>query len=103
MAIKSFKGKNLKRFWAENDPSGLNPAHVEKISIMLDLIDAAVVVQDLRSFYRFHEYTGGGKGVYSFSVSGNFRLLFRFHAGEAFDLWYGDPHGMKIERIMGKS
>lgn len=102
MAIKTFKSKNLKKFWEGNDPSGINPAHVEKISGILDLIDATEKIQDLRPFYRFHEYTGGGKGVYSFSVSGNFRLLFRFRAGDAFDLWYGDPHGLQIERIIGR-
>ena len=102
MAIKTFKNKNLKRLWEVNDPSGLNPVHVEKISGMLDLIDAAEKIQDLRPFYRFHEYTGGGKGVYSFSVSGNCRLLFRFHTGDVFDLWYGDPHGLQIERIIGR-
>ena len=102
MAIKTFRSKRLKKFWEKNDPSGLQPVHIEKISCMLDLLDAAETLKDLRPFYKFHEYAGGGKGIYSYTVSGNFRLLFRFHAGDAFDLWYGDPHGQKTERIMGK-
>jgi proteic killer suppression protein len=32
------------------------------------------------------------KGFWSLTVSGNWRLLFRFESGDAFDLLLHDPH-----------
>lgn len=101
MPIKSFKSKSLKRYWENNDASGFPKAHIERIGLLLDLIHAAEEIQDLKPFFRFHEYKGGGKGVYSHDISGNYRLLYRFEDGDGFDLWYGDPHGKQIGRIMG--
>ena len=102
MAIKSFKSKSLKLFWEKNDSSKIQSSHILKISGMLDLIDATESIDDLKPFFRFHEYTGSGRGVYSFNVDKNFRLLFRFSAKNAHDLWYGDPHGQSVNKIMGK-
>ena len=36
--------------------------------------------------YRLHELKGAGRGLWSVRVSGNWRIVFRFVAGEAVDV-----------------
>jgi len=101
LAIVSFKSKALRNFLLKNDSSGIKPEHVKKVDTILDLINESEKVKDFRGLYRFHEYKGPDKGIYSLDVSGNVRILFRFDPPDAFDLWYGDPHGEQIRNIMG--
>jgi plasmid maintenance system killer protein len=42
--------------------------------------------------YRFHALKGDRKGTYAVSVSGNWRLTFRFVAGDAVDVDLEDYH-----------
>jgi proteic killer suppression protein len=42
--------------------------------------------------YRFHELTGSRKGTYSVSVSGNWRLTFRWQGEDAIDVQLEDYH-----------
>jgi proteic killer suppression protein len=41
---------------------------------------------------RFHRLTGQLRGFYSVSVSENWRIIFRFEDGNAFDVDYVDYH-----------
>lgn len=56
------------------------------------MLHAATCLKDLKPFFRFHEYGGADKGTYSWDVSGNQRLLYRFEEGDVFSLDYTDPH-----------
>lgn len=102
MGLKTFRSKALRKFWEKNDSSGIQPEQAPKVSAILDMIDAAEELKDLKPLFRFHEYKGARKGIYSHDVSGNVRILYHFKKGDAFDLWYGDPHGQRLEKIMGK-
>jgi len=41
---------------------------------------------------RFHELSGKRKGIYSITINGNWRITFRFEAGDAYIVNYEDYH-----------
>jgi toxin HigB-1 len=53
------------------------------MSLILDAIEGATCVGDLRGARGFHALVGDRSGSFAMSVSGNWRLTFRFeHGGE---------------------
>jgi proteic killer suppression protein len=60
---------------------------------MLDRLDAAVVPEDMDlPGFKFHELKGKRKGIYAVSVSGNWRITFKFDGKGAFDVDLEDYH-----------
>ncbi|MGR6982206.1 type II toxin-antitoxin system RelE/ParE family toxin [Testudinibacter sp. P27/CKL/0425] len=90
--IKSFKHKGLKQLFERGTGKGLNPAHYAKLLRMLDLIDKSTTVEDFCFFHKAHELKGDRKGIWSMTVSGNWRLTFEFRQGDAYILDYEDYH-----------
>jgi len=45
--IKSFEHKGLEKFFHEGDKSGIQPNHSQKISDILDRLDASVEIRDM--------------------------------------------------------
>lgn len=93
--IKSFKSKALKLFWLESDPSKLPATHIHKIQKILQAIDYAnIVPDDLKRdiCYEIHALKGALKGYWSMAVSGNYRIIFTFINGNAYDVDYIDYH-----------
>jgi toxin HigB-1 len=67
---------------------------VEKISDILLAIDEAEHPQEVALFpgWRLHPLKGELRGFWSVTVSGNWRVVFRFEKGEAFDVDLVDYH-----------
>jgi len=67
---------------------------VEKISDILLAIDEATRLQEVGLFpgWRLHPLKGELKGFWSVTVSGNWRVIFRFEKGDAFDVDLVDYH-----------
>jgi proteic killer suppression protein len=60
---------------------------------MLDRLDASVVPEDMDlPGFKFHELKGKRKGIYAVSVSGNWRITFKFDGEGAFDVDLEDYH-----------
>ena len=60
---------------------------------MLNRLDAAVVPEDMDlPGFKFHELKGKRKGIYAVSVSGNWRITFKFDGEGAFDVDLEDYH-----------
>lgn len=80
--------------YERGDGRGLPAAQVEKISDILLAIDEATHPQEVGLFpgWRLHPLKGVLKGVWSVTVSGNWRVIFRFERGDAFDLDFVDYH-----------
>lgn len=98
MAIKSFKSKELEDFFYDGKTKGLNANHCNKIGRILDSIEASHRPCDLKVVYpSFSAKVGGGKGVYSINVSGNWRLTFQIIDDGAVLLDYLDYHGKQIK------
>ena len=75
------------------DASRLNPEQINRVSRILTILAAAERVRDINfPGYRLHRLTGNRRGVWSVSVSGNWRITFRFVDGEAVDIDLEDYH-----------
>lgn len=60
----------------------------------LDVLDAADSLQALGlPGFRLHPLSGNMSGRYSISVTGNWRITFRFENGDVFDVDLEDYHG----------
>jgi proteic killer suppression protein len=93
--IKSIQHKGLKLFWTKGDTSKLQPDYVYKIKKVLNIIHyLEKVPQDLETFkhLRPHPLKGDLRNFWSLDISGNWRIIFRFENGHAFDLDYLDTH-----------
>jgi toxin HigB-1 len=66
---------------------------VDKVERILFRLDNALVIEDMDlPGFRLHRLTGDLKGFWSVSVSGNWRIIFRFENGKAFDVEMTDYH-----------
>ena len=91
--IESFAHKDLKRLFEKDDTRGLNPDHVEKITLILTTLDAAETVEALNiPSFRLHRLTGDLKGFWAVTVRANWRIIFRFEDGAASEVNLVDYH-----------
>lgn len=91
--IGSFKHKGLKRLYDKDDGSKLKADHLRKITRILSLLDVATSPQDLDlPGFGLHALKGDLKGHYSVSVSGNWRITFRYENGQPQDVNLVDYH-----------
>ena len=94
MGIESFRHKALRRFYTDDDPRGLPASQVEKIRDILTALQEAGEPSDIGLFpgWRLHRLKGKHKGFWSVTVTGNWRMIFRFEDGRAFDVDFIDYH-----------
>jgi proteic killer suppression protein len=91
--IRNFRHKGLERYFAKSDRSGIDARQADRIRRILDRLDAAAAPADMDlPGYRFHSLKGDRKGAYAVSVSGNWRITFRFERGDAVDVNLEDYH-----------
>ena len=91
--IRSFRHRGLKRLYERGDRSQVNPNHVEKIELVLADPDASRSIEHMRRpGYRLHQLAGNLKGLQAVTVSGNWRIVFRFEEGDVFDVDLLDYH-----------
>ena len=91
--IKSFRHPGLKKLYEGGRSAKVSPSHVAKLGRILTALDRSNGPQgmDLPGF-RLHSLKGRMKGHYGVSVSGNWRVTFRFEDGHAVDADYLDYH-----------
>lgn len=94
MAIRSFRHKGLRRLYERGDARGLAPDQARKLANMLTLLDEAQEPEDMDLFpgWRLHPLRGDLADFWSLTVTGNWRLIFRMEAGDAFDVDLIDYH-----------
>jgi proteic killer suppression protein len=94
MPIRTFRHKGLKRLYEAGERRNIPAALAEKIADVLLAIDEADRPGDVGLFpgWRLHRLKGDLKGFWSVSVSGNWRVVFRFDKGDAFDVDLIDYH-----------
>jgi proteic killer suppression protein len=91
--IESFKHKGLRQLFEDDNPRGVNPEHVRKIGQILAALYAAQTIEALNlPTFRLHPLTGNLKGFWSITVRANWRVIFRFANGKAFDVDLVDYH-----------
>lgn len=92
--IVSFRHTGLRQFYETGFKAGINPAHAEKLSRMLSVLDQLHDAAPLLTFpgYRAHKLTGDLEGFWSLRVSGNWRVIFRFLGEDVELVDYLDYH-----------
>jgi len=91
--IRSFRHRGLKALYDGRHSARVAPAHVAKLRRILTALDRSSGADgmDLPGF-RLHSLKGDRKGHYAVSVSGNWRVTFRFDDRHAVDVDYVDYH-----------
>jgi proteic killer suppression protein len=94
MHIRTFRHKGLRRLHETGDGRGVASTLLTRIVDILGIIEAAPNVTRIATFpgLRVHRLKGDLAAFWSVSVSGNWRIIFRVDAGEAFDLDLLDYH-----------
>jgi toxin HigB-1 len=91
--IKSFKHKGLKKLYNTGSNQGILPEHASRLRIILARLDASSSAEDMNlPGLALHQLKGTLKGFWSVTVSGNWRVIFRFENGSALDVNYIDYH-----------
>ena len=91
--IRNFRHKGLDRFFRKSDRREVDAKRVDRIMRILDRLDAVSKPEDMAlPGHAFHPLKGDRKGVYSISVSGNWRITFKFAEGDATDVNLEDYH-----------
>ena len=91
--IQSFRHRGLKLLFEEGDRRRVHPGHADKIERILGRLEEATEVRnmDLPGF-RLHPLRGDLAGFWSVTVSGNWRVIFRFEGGHASGVDMVDYH-----------
>ncbi len=91
--IKSFQHNGLRRFFEDDDGRKLPQDMLARIALILSTLQAAQEIEgmDIPTF-RLHPLKGELKGFYSVTVRANWRIVFRFEDGQAFDVDFVDYH-----------
>jgi proteic killer suppression protein len=91
--ITSFRHKGLRLLFETGNAKGIQPAHTQKLTDILDLLNAAAKPSDMNfPGSVLHPLKGKLKGHWAVRVSGNWRVTFQFQAGNATDVDYIDYH-----------
>ena len=93
LMIKSFAHKGLEQFFRTGNKAGIQPQHANRIRLILAQLQQARTIDDLRiPTLRLHELKGDRKGTWSVTAQANWRITFRFAAGDAEIVDYEDYH-----------
>jgi toxin HigB-1 len=96
MRIRNVLHRGLRRFVVDDDPSGLPPVAVPKLRRMISFLQEMTREEELRAVpvWKAHRLTGDRNGIWSLSVTRNWRLTFRISRDEVeiVDLDYVDYH-----------
>ena len=91
--IRSFKHKGLSKFYTSGSTAGIQAMHAKRLRLILGRLNAASLAKDMDlPGLRLHELTGNRRGTWSVTVSGNWRVTFRFEGGDAEVVNYEDYH-----------
>ncbi len=91
--IKNFKHKGLKQLYMTGSKQGVKAEHARRLRLILARLDASSTPEDMNlPGLGLHPLKGPLRSFWSVSVSGNWRVIFRFVDGNATDLDYLDYH-----------
>jgi proteic killer suppression protein len=93
IVIKSFRHKGLQKLYDTGGKQGVKPEHTKRLRLIIARLDACQSPQDMDlPGLNLHPLKGEYKGYWAVSVSGNWRVIFRFEDNRAVDIDYLDYH-----------
>ena len=91
--LGSIRHRGLRRLFERGDPSKVRADQVERIKSVLALLEATAGPQGMNvPGLRLHRLKGQYRGFWSVTVSGNWRIIFRFEGGDAHEVDLVDYH-----------
>jgi proteic killer suppression protein len=91
--IKGFRHKGLNRFFRNGDVRGIQARQAARIARILDLLDNASAAEQLYlPGYFLHPLKGERQSEWAMTVSGNWRITFRFEGEDVVDVNLEDYH-----------
>jgi proteic killer suppression protein len=91
--IESFNHKGLRQLFENDTAKGVNAEHVHKLRQILGVLHAAETIDALRlPTFGLHPLKGALQGFWAVTVRANWRVIFRFEDGKAFDVDLVDYH-----------
>jgi len=91
--IERFTHKGLKRLFQQGDAKGIPQDLLEKLENILFVLNRAKRPEDMNlPGFRLHRLKGDLKGFWSVTVRANWRVIFRFEGGDAYDVDLIDYH-----------
>jgi toxin HigB-1 len=94
MRIVSFRQKDIERLWRGDRVRGVAQQHEGKLRAMLTALEEAENVAELGTVpgWRLHPLRGNRKGVWSLTVTRNYRLTFTIERSNVSDIDFEDYH-----------
>lgn len=93
LVIKTFRHKGLEQFFKVGKVFGIQAAHARRLRLILTALNVAKSPRDMGlPGLKLHPLKGRMQGLWSVSVSGNYRVTFRFAGGDVFEVDYADYH-----------
>lgn len=82
MHIESIRHKGLRQLYDEDNAKGVQASAADKLRKLLLAIETAASLDDLAMFpgWRLHPLKGDLEGFWSLTVTGNWRLIFKYEA-----------------------
>ncbi|MBL1241190.1 MAG: type II toxin-antitoxin system RelE/ParE family toxin [OCS116 cluster bacterium] len=91
--IISFKHKGLKQYYLKGDKSKLSPTMINKIQLILSVLDVVKCIEDLNNTsFKTHPLIGERLGQISITVRANWRIVFRIENENIYDVDFVDYH-----------
>lgn len=92
--IRSFASREAERLFQRRFSRKLPHDIQHRARVKLEILDAAERIEDLRipPSNRLERLTGTREGQYSIRINDQWRICFRWHAGDAFDVEIVDYH-----------
>jgi toxin HigB-1 len=80
MQVVRFRDKGLRQLYEDGSVRGVPPAMADKLRKLLLAIETAETLEQLGRFpgWNLHPLKGDLKGFWSLTVTGNWRLIFRY-------------------------
>ena len=91
--IRSFRHKGVEKFFTTGSKKGIQPEHARRLKHILFRLHSAENVYDMNfPGAELHRLKGDLKDRWAVKVSGNWRVIFRFERGQAWEVDYDDYH-----------
>ncbi len=91
--IGNIRHKGLAALYYDDQTMGVKQSLVKRLRYILALLATAFTVEDMNiPALKLHKLKGDLAGFYAVSVSGNWRVIFRFEEGQATDVDLIDYH-----------
>ena len=91
--IKRFKHKGLKELFKTGSKKGIQANHANRLRLILIRLHSSQTPEDMNlPGFKLHLLTGNLKDNYAVTVSGNWRVIFKFEGNDAVGVDYIDYH-----------